>query len=194
MLVADDSAVNREVALEALSRLGCARHPGQRRPRRRWRRSRAEPFDLVLMDASMPEMDGYEADREIRAARPSAAGAERLPIVALTAHVVGSRRRPLARGGHGRHAVQAVHPGRARRQAGRIPGPLGAAPRAASRRVAAAPPARRRPPPPRPQSASDLLDPQVTGELARLAAAGKSDFVARVRRLYRENAPKRSRR
>ena len=38
-------------------------------------------------------------------------------------------------------------------------------------------------------TAADLLDPQVTGELARLVASGKGDFVARVRRLYRENAP-----
>ena len=40
-----------------------------------------------------------------------------------------------------------------------------------------------------PSSAADLLDPQVTGELARLVASGKGEFVARVRRLYRENAP-----
>ena len=40
-----------------------------------------------------------------------------------------------------------------------------------------------------PGVASDLLDPQVTSELARMAAAGNGDFVARVRRLYRDNAP-----
>ncbi|MFI4933996.1 MAG: EAL domain-containing protein [Caulobacterales bacterium] len=40
-----------------------------------------------------------------------------------------------------------------------------------------------------PSAAADLLDPQVTGELARMAASGKGDFVERVRRLYRENAP-----
>jgi EAL domain-containing protein (putative c-di-GMP-specific phosphodiesterase class I)/signal transduction histidine kinase len=36
---------------------------------------------------------------------------------------------------------------------------------------------------------SELLDPQVTGEFSRMAAAGKGEFVARVRQLYRENAP-----
>jgi len=40
-----------------------------------------------------------------------------------------------------------------------------------------------------PTAVADLLDPRVTGELARLAAAGKGDFVERVRRIYRENAP-----
>jgi EAL domain-containing protein (putative c-di-GMP-specific phosphodiesterase class I)/signal transduction histidine kinase len=36
---------------------------------------------------------------------------------------------------------------------------------------------------------AELLDPQVTGEFSRMAAAGKGEFVARVRQLYRENAP-----
>jgi EAL domain-containing protein (putative c-di-GMP-specific phosphodiesterase class I) len=40
-----------------------------------------------------------------------------------------------------------------------------------------------------PSTAAELLDPQVTSELARMAASGKADFVERVRRLYRDNAP-----
>ena len=87
VLAADDSAVNREVVKEALSRLGAtvtlasdgaeavAAIEGGR-------------FDLVLMDCSMPVMDGYEATRRIRAMEAS--GARRTPIIALTAHVEGA--------------------------------------------------------------------------------------------------------
>ena len=87
VLVVDDSEVNREVAVEALGRFGIradTANDGQAA----LTLIAANSYDLVLMDGSMPVMDGFEATRQLRASEGS--DALRLPVVALTAHVVGA--------------------------------------------------------------------------------------------------------
>lgn len=88
VLVADDSAVNREVAVEALARCGVTAVVGVEDGAAAVLAQAETPFDLILMDGNMPVLDGFAASLAIRA-REAAEGLPRVAIVALTAHVVG---------------------------------------------------------------------------------------------------------
>jgi PAS domain S-box-containing protein len=51
------------------------------------RKALTHPYDLILMDVQMPELDGYEATRHIRAFDKSR-GRKPVPIIAITAHAL----------------------------------------------------------------------------------------------------------
>ena len=91
-----------KLAVRLLERLGC-RVDVASNGHEALKMVQSIPFDIVFMDCQMPEMDGFEATRAIRAwedaSRLGKSPMTRLPIVALTANAMqGDRERCLAAG------------------------------------------------------------------------------------------------
>ena len=86
MLVVEDNPVNQRVARAMLNKLGC-RADVARNGLEGVEYMRQGRYDMVLMDCQMPELDGYEATRIIRADERET-GRPRTPIVALTANAL----------------------------------------------------------------------------------------------------------
>ena len=96
VLLAEDGLVNQKLAVALLKKRGhqvTVAHNGHEAVQC----AQAEPFDVILMDVEMPEMDGFQATSAIRQ-REKALGLH-TPIIAMTAHAMkGDRERCLAAG------------------------------------------------------------------------------------------------
>ncbi|MEE8452259.1 MAG: PAS domain-containing protein [Thermoguttaceae bacterium] len=96
VLLAEDSLVNQKLAVGLLKRRGHSVFVANNGAEAvaAWR---SQPFDLIIMDVQMPEMDGLEATVAIRTAEKQTG--RHIPIVAMTAHALkGDRERCLEAG------------------------------------------------------------------------------------------------
>lgn len=98
-LVAEDMELNREIAREVLRPTGAEvefAEDGQICVEM-IRKAPAGRYDLILMDLSMPHMDGMEATRQIRALEDREKAA--IPIIAMTANVYEKDRKAALKAG-----------------------------------------------------------------------------------------------
>jgi signal transduction histidine kinase/DNA-binding response OmpR family regulator len=90
VLVADDNAVNQMVAKRMLQKLGAIAQCVEN-GLLALKALEQNDYDAVLMDCQMPEMDGYEATRQLRAA-PARFRNGAIPVIALTANAFATDR------------------------------------------------------------------------------------------------------
>jgi signal transduction histidine kinase/CheY-like chemotaxis protein len=87
ILVAEDHPVNQQLSRQMLRRLGFEIDIAEN-GLQALRRLEERPYEVVLMDCQMPEMDGFEATRRIRNLEKAEPGRPRAYIVAMTASVL----------------------------------------------------------------------------------------------------------
>ena len=106
VLLVEDNEINRELASQLLRDVGIVVSTAQN-GREAVQKVTTESFDGVLMDIQMPEMDGYQAARAIRAQSELAA----LPIIAMTANAMLVDRAKALDAGMNDHLPKPINPG-----------------------------------------------------------------------------------
>jgi signal transduction histidine kinase/EAL domain-containing protein (putative c-di-GMP-specific phosphodiesterase class I)/DNA-binding NarL/FixJ family response regulator/HPt (histidine-containing phosphotransfer) domain-containing protein len=192
VLVVDDSEVNREIALEALKRFdieAATANDGQDA----LDILATTAFDLVLMDGSMPVLDGFEATKRLRA-RELEQGLAATQVVALTAFVVGPAAEAWRTCGmngvlHKPFSLAALSDVLAQNLSADLAQRPNRIPQAFDASIdhnTTTPSLEVSP------TTSDLFDEAVLGPLLKSLHKGRADFVNRVIGLYREHGVKAS--
>lgn len=108
VLLTEDNEINQQIAVELLEGVGAkvdvANHGGE--AVKKLFSNDPPPYDVVLMDLQMPEMDGYQATAKIR----SEARFANLPIIAMTAHATMEERQRCLDAGMNDHVAKPIDP------------------------------------------------------------------------------------
>jgi CheY-like chemotaxis protein len=109
VLLAEDNEMNQQVATELLESAGAivtiANHGGEA-VKLLTADNQPPPFDVVLMDIQMPEMDGITATKLLR----THSYLDKLPIIAMTAHALVEERQRCIDAGMNDHIAKPIDP------------------------------------------------------------------------------------
>ena len=105
LLVAEDNEINQQVAREILESAGFVVEIANN-GREAVEKVRSSPYDAVLMDIQMPEMDGLQATAELR----QDGRFVDLPIIAMTAHAMAGDREQSLKAGMNDHVNKPIDP------------------------------------------------------------------------------------
>ena len=187
VLLADDNPINREVASEALSQLGATVETAEN-GLQAVEKVTSSDYDIVFMDGSMPELDGFEAARRIRQTEAHAQKSRTI-IVALTAHVVGTAADAWQEAGMDDVVYKPFTIGRLAETIGKLLPHLSTEQPASDQSPMPAEPVASREQRLHRDDTALLLDPDVISQLRQLQSMGKGEFVRKVVGLYTEHAP-----
>ena len=106
VLVAEDHPINQRLAIEILRERGHTAVIACNgiEALNEWER---QPFDVILMDGHMPEMDGYQASMEIR--RRETGTGQHIRIIAVTAHAMNQARETCLAAGMGDYLSKPIN-------------------------------------------------------------------------------------
>lgn len=106
VLVVDDHAINRQAIALVLAQVGVS-PAAAASAEEGLQRLAAEPFDIVLMDVYMPDMDGREATRRLRATEgPN----QDTPVIAITASATARDWEACLAAGMNGHVAKPIEP------------------------------------------------------------------------------------
>jgi PAS domain S-box-containing protein len=131
VLLTEDNEINQQIAIELLEGAGASvkvANNGREAVELLCHGPQPPPFDVVLMDLQMPEMDGYQATAKLR----SDARFGALPIIAMTAHATIEERQRCLAAGMNDHLAKPIDPAMLYDTVGRFVRPASAAPSASA--------------------------------------------------------------